>query len=81
MDNFDTVDRFEEKSNRDYIAMILLCFFVGYLGIHRFYAGKIFTGILMLLTGGGFGIWVLIDFIFIVTGKFKDVDERYITHN
>ncbi len=42
------------------------------LGIHRFYVGKIGTGILMLITGGGFGIWVLVDLILIVTNKFED---------
>lgn len=81
MTQYYTNYKFEQKSDRDYIAMLLLCFFLGAFGIHRFYAGKILTGILMLLTGGGFGIWVAIDFIYIVLGKFKDVDGRYITHN
>jgi TM2 domain-containing membrane protein YozV len=36
-------------------------------GIHRFYVGKIGTGILMILTFGGFGIWVLVDLIMIAT--------------
>lgn len=67
------------KSTRSFVAMILLCFFCGGLGIHRFYAGKIGTGILMLLTGGGFGIWWLIDFIIIVVGKFTDKEGNYIT--
>ena len=54
--------------------MILLCFFLGGLGVHRFYAGKIGTGILMLITLGGLGIWTLIDFVIIVLGNFKDGD-------
>ncbi|MGE7691631.1 TM2 domain-containing protein [Lysinibacillus sp. NPDC097214] len=62
----------QQTSEKNYIAMILLCFFLGSLGIHRFYAGKIGTGILMIITLGGLGIWTLIDFIMIIIGKFKD---------
>ena len=64
----------EQKSDKSFVAMILLCFFIGTFGAHRFYTGKIGTGILMLLTLGGFGIWTLIDLIIIVTGNFKDKD-------
>jgi len=62
----------ESKSEKDFLAIMLLCFFLGYLGMHRFYAGKVGTGIFMLLTFGGFGIWTIIDFLYIVTGNFKD---------
>lgn len=62
----------EQKSDRGFVPMILLCFFLGSLGVHRFYAGKVGTGIVMLLTLGGLGIWTIIDFIIIVTGNFKD---------
>ena len=61
-----------EISEKGFVPTILLCFFFGMLGVHRFYVGKIGTGILQLLTLGGLGIWVLIDFIVIVTGSFKD---------
>ncbi|NIK78239.1 TM2 domain-containing membrane protein YozV [Paenibacillus castaneae] len=68
-----------EKSPKSYVAAILLAFFLGSLGIHRFYAGKIGTGILMLITAGCFGIWTLIDLIVIIVGKFKDSEGRYIS--
>jgi TM2 domain-containing membrane protein YozV len=48
------------------------------MGIHRFYVKRIFTGILMLLTMGGFGIWWIIDIILIIAGIFKDKDGNVI---
>ncbi len=65
-------------SEKSFVATLLLCFFLGSLGVHRFYAGKIGTGILMIFTLGGFGIWTLIDLIMIIVGKFTDKDGNII---
>ncbi len=67
-----------QKSNKDFVAAILLCFFFGSFGAHRFYAEKFGTGLLMLFTLGGFGIWTIIDFVVIVTGNFKDSQGLHI---
>ena len=62
------------KSDKSWIAAMLLCFFLGYLGVHRFYVGKIGTGILWLLTGGLFRVGLVIDFLIILCGGFTDSD-------
>lgn len=59
-------------SDKKRIVALLLCIFLGTLGIHRFYVGKIGTGILYLLTCGVFGIGWVIDIIMIATGAFTD---------
>lgn len=66
------------NSNR-WLVVLLLCFFLGGFGIHRFYVGKTGTGIAQLLTAGGCGIWVLIDFIMILTGSFTDAEGNVIS--
>lgn len=53
------------KPKNKWVA-VLLCFFLGGLGIHRFYEGKIGTGILWLISGGLFGIGWLVDFIILL---------------
>ncbi|MCX7663115.1 MAG: NINE protein [Tepidimonas fonticaldi] len=67
-----------DTSDKAWLPLVLMCFFVGFLGVHRFYVGKVGTGILMLLTFGGLGIWSLIDFIMILMGKFTDKQGKVI---
>ena len=61
-----------EVSPKSRLATTLLAFFLGGIGVHRFYLGKIGTGILMIVTLGGFGIWALVDFIMAACGAMKD---------
>lgn len=63
-------------SDRSRLAAALLCFFVGFFGVHRFYVGKVGTGILQLVTFGGLGIWWLADLIVILVGGFRDAHQR-----
>jgi TM2 domain-containing membrane protein YozV len=58
-----------QKIYKNWIVALLLSFFIGPFGADRFYLGCIGTGILKLLTFGGFGIWALIDFIRLLTGS------------
>ena len=61
-------------TQKSWLVTLLLCLFVGTLGVHRFYVGKIGTGILQLITFGGFGIWTLVDIILIACKKFTDAN-------
>jgi TM2 domain-containing membrane protein YozV len=53
----------------DKIVMILVCFFLGYLGIHRFLKKYWLSGIIWLCTAGLAGIGVIIDLIWIILDK------------
>ena len=64
------------SSDKKILPAFLLCFFLGMLGVHRFYVGKIGTGILHLITLGILGLWTLVDFVMIIIGKFRDKQGR-----
>jgi hypothetical protein len=52
---------------------------LGPFGAHRFYAGKSGTGVLMLCTLGGAGLWWLYDLILVAGGSFRDAEGRLIS--
>jgi len=61
---------------RSWGATFLLCWIFGFLGVHRFYTGYTGIGIIQLLTLGGCGIWVFIDWVMILAGSYKDSQGR-----
>ena len=69
----------ENASGRSRLLALLLALFLGELGVHRFYAGKIGTGILYAMTAGLFGMGIIYDIIMIVLGRFCDRDGLPLT--
>ena len=63
-------------SEKSRLVAVLLCLFLGWFGAHRFYVGKIGTGILMIITFGGLGVWYVADLIMVICGAFKDKDGK-----
>ena len=63
-----------EKSQ---LVALIFCWVVGIIGIHRFYLGYTWQGIVQILTLGGLGIWTLIDFVRILVGTLKPKDGEY----
>jgi len=66
------------QSPKSWLATLLLSIFLGELGIDRFYLGKVGTGILKLITFGGFGIWWLVDIILTIAGAATDKEGRVV---
>lgn len=63
-------------SDKSRAVALALCIPLGVFGAHRFYVGKIGTGLLQLCTLGGLGLWYLYDLITIASGEFRDANDR-----
>jgi hypothetical protein len=65
------------RGEKSQLIALLLCIFLGLLGIHRFYLGYPGIGILMILTAGGCGLLYIIDIVRIATGDLEPKDDSY----
>ena len=59
-------------NDKNFVLVATFCFLLGAFGVHQFYCGKIISGVLMVLTIGGLGIWALVDFVIVCFGEFTD---------
>lgn len=69
----------KQKSEKDFIVTLLLSIFLGVFGIHRFYAGKVGTGLIWLFTLGVFGFGYIADIVIITAQSFDDKNGKTIT--
>lgn len=68
-------------AGKPWMITLLLCWFLGVFGAHRFFTGHTGTGVAQLLTFGGCGMWSLYDLVMIFLGKFKDAQGRDLVKN
>ena len=74
----DLTDNSEKNGERNWFITLILSWFAGVLGLHRFYTGYVGIGIAQALTCGGLGIWSFIDFILICTGEYKTKEGKHL---
>ena len=73
------IARSEQVSEKKQVPAAALCLVLGVFGAHRFYVGRTLSGLLMLCTLGGLGLWMLYDLILIATDQFRDADGKLVT--
>lgn len=80
IESIERINRTKPVSMKSKGVALALCGIpiFGLLGVHRFYAGKIGTGFIWMITGGVFGLGLLMDFFMILGGSFKDKSGAYI---
>jgi len=66
----------ERRSPKSRVLAALMAVFFGPMGVHRFYVGKFWSGLLLLVTLGGFGVWWIVDLVMILLGRFTDAEGR-----
>ena len=67
-------------NDKNFVLVATLCFLLGVFGVHQFYCGKVISGVLMVFTIGGLGIWALVDFVIVCFGEFTDSQRRKIKY-
>jgi len=70
------VELSKDGEGKDWLTTLLLCIFLGFLGIHRFYTKHTAIGVVQLLTAGGCYIWTIVDLVQILTGSYLDADGK-----
>ena len=75
-----TPRRTAPPSDRNRLTTFMLCLLLGFLGVHRFYVGRVGSGILWLLTGGLLAVGWIYDLVMIATGEFLDEDGKRIVY-